>query len=1040
MSKISLFTAISLAILLTFATAADTNTATPSPVEKQVSQLSQSVYIVINGVKILAEDYKTRAETAGNTQKIDMFSKIHKLQKTIAKNFYNFKKNSAKVKDRVVKIDYERPLDPTEYLRKVHRILEHGVSDWTWTGSGYFKQKEKIYPPNWNCMEKGDTRKCMESGMYKWNEPLPEDLRVRPKYSIIKKKSMEERRLRQLKTVKMVREQTGKVKRAKFVDMPNQRVLEDTGVERELAKKAPVKNQPNKAVGKAANIPGAKPAAQKPQVKPPVNTPVKTRAKPVAKPAVKAAVKPPPKPATKPTGKPPAVNSAQKPSVKPTTKTPVKTATKPFTKPAVKPVVKPVAAATAPTAKTASPVATKPISKPDLQKNQIPQKKITQPTPIAPTVQIAAPQPKITSNSINSPSIQIAAPQPKIQPPKQTADSPLNIAPQPVIQQTIAPQQPPSKQQQPAVKVAEENVSKTPKEQQQPKPIVSSQTPVTESPASQQAANSKPPEEPKKEEKPLPQQSAVETKEIKSDSQTSNSPPPETSAVIQPQTEIPKGDQSAPGKTAPPTSTKDQQITAAMFKDSHPIRIAYDLSLVKGTLIGLYNVKSVSGEEKARLVKERSQVWNGLKNLISKADSFIRRFVLVSNEFLAKDLVFSKPICSSHPQKFNKKSVFDFVGGKLKISADLVVFVDIYSDKSDPTLAEAKSCQKSSDSGLQILGQMSINIANFVFPETRIFKEIEQFMTIVHETFHIIGFNPDSKSNVRHADVENQLTYLKSLTEENRVPLIDNLHFKTEFLPLDLMVPIARVDADITVFSLEYIDNISPYIITNKQYLNSLMTEDIADFKKFFNYKCTDQPKSIYHYFCSAAQKQNKPYSCSENYLFKMKCSDILPNGCYLNKPLSSSSCIENYDNSIYGVSRSMGYEGFETTGENSRCFENADNDKSYCLMYKIQETPAMITVRAEKQDYVCLKEGQVHEIKSYSGQVLGRFVCPDPNKFILNQKKSYCPNMCHGNGSCLNGKCECYDGYDPKTNCKEFAEVGGGATVFIESMPIVPS
>lgn len=908
--------------------------------------------IIINGIPLNFDDYRAAVPRQMH-QKADIFTKLHKLQKTISKNYYHFKKESQRRKELVTRIDYESLVNPTDYMMKVQRNFEHRISEYATAFIKFVKQKGKIYPPNWNCNQETTQNlpNCKpEKAFYNLFDEIPEDLAGR--YAYIRKTMAGARRLTQTpqKAPKEVRH-TG------FIDMPNKRALTEATLDFDLEPEVRPDQLRAKKVAPTIPKPGAQTVPKLPQGKAPTGgqqvaqkAPQKPAAIATNKPAPKVPQKAPPKAPIQPSNKVP---------VKPPQPTLPKT---------------PVNGKPAPTIPKPQPA-----KQPKVETPKKPQPKVV-PGKVAPTV-----PPKL---------------------PVQLPKAPQNTAVVPGAGKNPT---------QPAIQVADK-----PKEEQKPTTPI---TPVANTPlVKEPSVPATPPADTSKPTTPVTP-AAGETPVGAAKTETS-APPAATSASTDSPKPITSSQSTAPSAEAVIADAKSEAST----RDSHPIRISFDLSLLKASLMTLYNIKGLSGAEKAEKVADRSLVWNGIKSLLSKTDSFMRRFILISNEFEDRELTFRTLLCPSHPAKFNKKNLKAFVGGVLKAKTDLMVYVDVYRDETDPTLAEGFACQKDSTGEMTIQGSMLLNLAHLSFKNINLFDSIAQFMTVVHETFHIIAFNKASKSNFRESPIEPQLSYLKDLAEVKINPLIDDAHFVSHLLPLDLMVPVARVDAVMTIFSLEYIDNISTKIVTNKEYLGTEMTNEISNFKDFFSYSCSGKETSDYKFFCSPAQKQKKPLSCSYNYIFKMECSDTIePNGCHLNTPMSSQSCISVPSGDNYGLP-------FESFGSNSRCFENVKGDGiPFCLMFTVQEQPPTITIRANNQDYVCLKAGQEHQIH---GAGAG-FRCPDPTNFILSHKMNYCPNMCFGNGSCSNGKCHCYEGYDQKTDCEKPADNGGGSTMFVETLPI---
>ena len=91
-------------------------------------------------------------------------------------------------------------------------------------------------------------------------------------------------------------------------------------------------------------------------------------------------------------------------------------------------------------------------------------------------------------------------------------------------------------------------------------------------------------------------------------------------------------------------------------------------------------------------------------------------------------------------------------------------------------------------------------------------------MTIVHEAFHIFGFNDNFDINFQRVIQQPQNNFLNQYINVNQPFNDNNSHWNPINNPIDLMVPMARYDAIITIFSLQYLDNITPGVMTTSKY------------------------------------------------------------------------------------------------------------------------------------------------------------------------------------------------------------------------------
>ena len=85
----------------------------------------------------------------------------------------------------------------------------------------------------------------------------------------------------------------------------------------------------------------------------------------------------------------------------------------------------------------------------------------------------------------------------------------------------------------------------------------------------------------------------------------------------------------------------------------------------------------------------------------------------------------------------------------------------------------------------------------------------------------VFGFSPTFNVKVKKMAADSDNDYLSKLKKlpPNLDPLIADEHWEPSLIPNDLMVPQERIDAILSIFSLEYLENISKKIKTNKQNL-----------------------------------------------------------------------------------------------------------------------------------------------------------------------------------------------------------------------------
>jgi len=134
---------------------------------------------------------------------------------------------------------------------------------------------------------------------------------------------------------------------------------------------------------------------------------------------------------------------------------------------------------------------------------------------------------------------------------------------------------------------------------------------------------------------------------------------------------------------------------------------------------------------------------------------------------------------------------------------------------------------------------------------------------------------------------------------------------------------------------------------------------------------------------------------------------------CRFHKPQGQFNC-ENPKGVFYTTFSSRQVYG---RGLGSKCFsgnltskKTGDvKDTTYCLTYdcKGEGLNTKLEVNFGSDKFICERKGEV-SLPGYRGQVN----CPDPLTFCTTIGKKSCPKNCLGRGKCVNGKCECNEGY----------------------------
>lgn len=165
--------------------------------------------------------------------------------------------------------------------------------------------------------------------------------------------------------------------------------------------------------------------------------------------------------------------------------------------------------------------------------------------------------------------------------------------------------------------------------------------------------------------------------------------------------------------------------------------------------------------------------------------------------------------------------------------------------------------------------------------------------------------------------------------------------------------------------------------------------------------------------FCSTASEKNCDFDC----LSGSHCTtDSYSTKCSYYQYYTNYICTDpNYSNKNVN---NIGNTG-EKAGYNSRCFQSTVRSKGEpatkysmrCFPMTCSEDQTSITLQVGSVKTRCRFPGQVLTVAGFDGTV----TCPMNFRRICSVKS--CPNLCNGNGICVNGNCLCNPQYTG-SNC----------------------
>ena len=472
----------------------------------------------------------------------------------------------------------------------------------------------------------------------------------------------------------------------------------------------------------------------------------------------------------------------------------------------------------------------------------------------------------------------------------------------------------------------------------------------------------------------------------------------------------------------------DEPVSKAEFDRSH--EKAKEKQLLLGKLSN-QNTKNVEDYRKINIVWDRSILMKTLRELdleskfkmihglIFRVDMALKKYIqLVKGSETILNIPRNFKHCETTRSNHFDRNNFTH---EIHLEADLIIFL-VAEWKDNDVLASAAPCRINKENRAYV-GRLYLNLKNLNFDYGSYFEQKSEIMTVFHEVLHILAFGPALHRGLYdevHSDKLNRkfinLMLFKNLQND---PLIDEGHWNPVYLGNDIMSPIERVDSTLSIFTLEYLDMVSSEIKTDRSVLpNNFVLDEINDFKDYFTYRCgADEPIAKYSTFCSAREAELNKHSCDRSRIYKTVCGDeLLDNDCYSKEPNPKYICSNEY---MADDKKQV----FETYGNNSRCFNTVTRNgknSSHCLEFEINNKGVLI--KAEGSQFQCLKAGEEVTLtavkKSKKYQI--RVVCPDAREFQTLFKLTNCPYSCYGNGFCSNGKCECFDGFDPNKNCKK--------------------
>lgn len=369
---------------------------------------------------------------------------------------------------------------------------------------------------------------------------------------------------------------------------------------------------------------------------------------------------------------------------------------------------------------------------------------------------------------------------------------------------------------------------------------------------------------------------------------------------------------------------------------------------------------------------------------------------------------------------------------RAEIEGDLVIFL-YYVNKNMGAVAYASSCQYDSDTGRPIAGQVVINL--FHMNDFRKSNFENNFMTILHEIHHVLGFSPFFFSKFVMPGTSNKLTVydvyrdfrgtpftrqivLKPVLEWARIhyacPTLTGVpventgsqgtlgaHWDKAIAANDLMGPTEYSNPVFGELTMKFMEGTGYYQV------NYNLAEHFWWGKNsgcgIFSGNCNTNPMT-----CERSGIQ----MCSYDYFATGSCKeDSYAEACPIFSEAKSGDCRFESNNNPNSIVKETTYYGI-----GSRCIMGkigAGTKIQYteypnCLKAKCVGGNTVV-IQVEGISVNCIQSFKVMYYKSGSSRYIR---CPNIEDFCKFDQRS-CKNECNHNGRCLkNGKCWCFFGF----------------------------
>ena len=357
----------------------------------------------------------------------------------------------------------------------------------------------------------------------------------------------------------------------------------------------------------------------------------------------------------------------------------------------------------------------------------------------------------------------------------------------------------------------------------------------------------------------------------------------------------------------------------------------------------------------------------------------------------------------------------------------LILFFTAEGKPSDMFVAWAGACMLSPQDYRPTMGRINFNPYHLSNERKKLF---DQFATIMHEVYHVLGFSSglyeyyidakgvtkkitdtvitNGEGKYKHQIVAPKVVeYAKKFFNCDTlkgVPLEDNgsqgsagSHWEKTVLGNEFMVANTVANPVISMFTLKLLEETGWYQV------NPEMEEEL-EWGKGQGCAALTGECFIKGATCSRRGQEG----CFYDYTFQALCTtDQFQGYCkfYTGTDFNSHDC-RAPENARMQTHQNLGeYYGFGSRCFNGLLSNSGEKHSNMCYKAKCDDSGSEITFEVESKEYKCRTKDE----KIYPTGMSGYITCPDVKDFCGKLKRS-CKDDCSLGGRCLkSGKCYCY-------------------------------